>query len=141
MINNKLRCLKCGVEIKAGCNCGVAYEPAGAVATKAVDRKSHFREQLTPPYGGIEACTAPGREGECSMVKNVRLMLLSGTWVDGIGSFLQTRCPKCSTMVKSASPNQWEIISGACPELSVARLRQLDHVHLVTGRAMTSSLN
>jgi hypothetical protein len=37
--------------------------------------------------GGIEACTAPGRQGECSMVKNVRLMLLSGTWVDGIGSF------------------------------------------------------
>ena len=37
--------------------------------------------------GGIEACTAPGREGECSMVKNVRLMLLSGTWVDGIEAF------------------------------------------------------
>ena len=45
----------------------------------------------TEPYNvgqeGIEACTAPGRQGECSMVKNVRLMLLSGTWVDGMGSF------------------------------------------------------
>jgi hypothetical protein len=31
---------------------------------------------------------------------------------------MQTRCPKCSTVVKSADPNQWEIINGACPELS-----------------------
>ena len=43
--------------------------------------------------GGIEACTAPGRQGECSMVKNVRLMLLSGTWVDGIGSFYKVALP------------------------------------------------
>jgi hypothetical protein len=51
----------------------------------------------TEPYnvgqGGIEACTAPGRQGECSMVKNVRLMLLSGTWVDGIGSFYKVALP------------------------------------------------
>jgi hypothetical protein len=43
--------------------------------------------------GGIEACTAPGRQGECSMVKNVRLMLLSETWVDGIGSFYKVALP------------------------------------------------
>src|SRR6476660_3246968 len=43
--------------------------------------------------GGIEACTAPGRQGECSMVKNARLMLLSGTWVDGIGSFYKVALP------------------------------------------------
>ena len=51
----------------------------------------------TEPYnvgqGGIEACTEPGRQGECSMVKNVRLMLLSGTWVDGIGSFYKVALP------------------------------------------------
>jgi hypothetical protein len=51
----------------------------------------------TEPYsvgpGGIEACTAPGRQGECSMVKNVRLMLLSGTWVDGMGSFYKVALP------------------------------------------------
>ena len=50
----------------------------------------------TEPYvgqAGIEACTAPGRQGECSMVKNVRLMLLSGTWVDGIGSFYKVALP------------------------------------------------
>ena len=51
----------------------------------------------TEPYNvgqeGIEACTAPGRQGECSMVKNVRLVLLSGTWVDGIGSFYKVALP------------------------------------------------
>jgi hypothetical protein len=31
---------------------------------------------------------------------------------------MQTRCPKCSTMVKSTGPDQWEIINGFCPELS-----------------------
>lgn len=30
---------------------------------------------------------------------------------------MQTRCPKCSTMVKSTGPH-WEIINGSCPELS-----------------------
>ena len=29
---------------------------------------------------------------------------------------MQTCCPKCSTMVKSAGP-EWEIINGSCPEL------------------------
>ena len=51
----------------------------------------------TEPYNvgpeGIEACTAPGRQGECSMVKNVRLMLLSRTWIDGIGSFCKVALP------------------------------------------------
>jgi hypothetical protein len=43
--------------------------------------------------GGIEVCTAPGRQGECSMVKNERLMLLRGTWVDGMGSFYKVALP------------------------------------------------
>jgi hypothetical protein len=30
---------------------------------------------------------------------------------------MQTCCPKCSTIVKSAG-NAWEIINGACPELA-----------------------
>jgi len=30
---------------------------------------------------------------------------------------MQTRCPKCTTMVKSAG-SRWEIIKGLCPELS-----------------------
>jgi len=30
---------------------------------------------------------------------------------------MQTRCPKCSTIVRS-NGTDWEIINGACPELS-----------------------
>ena len=62
---------------------------ASATASQEVPR--------TEPYNvgpaGIEACTAPGRQGECSMVKNVKLMLLSRTWVDGIGSFYKVTLP------------------------------------------------
>jgi hypothetical protein len=30
---------------------------------------------------------------------------------------MQTRCPKCSTIVRSTGPT-WEIINGSCPELA-----------------------
>ena len=30
---------------------------------------------------------------------------------------MQTRCPKCTTIVRSIGP-EWEILNGACPELS-----------------------
>jgi len=48
----------------------------------------------TEPYNvGPGGITAPGRQGECSMVKNVRLMLVSGTWVEGMGSFYKVALP------------------------------------------------
>jgi hypothetical protein len=33
---------------------------------------------------------------------------------------MQTKCPKCTTMVKS-NGTEWEILNGACPELSGTR--------------------
>ena len=64
-----------------------------ATASQQVPRTEPQGEGYNVGQGGIEACTAPGRQGECSMVKNVRLMLLSGTWVDGIGSFYKVALP------------------------------------------------
>ena len=73
-----------------------AYLLVGCSATASgqqVPRPEPQEEGYNVGQGGIEACTAPGRQGECSMVKNVRLMLLSGTWVDGIGSFYKVALP------------------------------------------------
>src|SRR5258705_11957993 len=64
-----------------------------ATASQQVPRTEPQGEGYNVGQGGIKACTAPGRQGECSMVKNVRLMLLSGTWVDGIGSFYKEALP------------------------------------------------
>src|SRR5258708_13093257 len=64
-----------------------------ATASQQVPRTEPQGEGYNVGQGGIEACTAPGRQGECSMVKNVRLMLLSGTWGDGIPSFYKLPLP------------------------------------------------
>jgi len=65
----------------------------GCSATAQQVPRTEPQEEYNVGQGGIEACTAPGRQGECSMVKNVRLMLLSRTWVDGIGSFCKVALP------------------------------------------------
>ena len=35
---------------------------------------------------------------------------------------MQTKCPKCSTIVRSNGP-RWEILNGSCPELSWTQWR------------------
>jgi hypothetical protein len=72
----------------AGCSAAASQE---VPRTEPEPQGEGFIYNVGP--GGIEACTAPGKQGECSMVKNVRLMLLSGTWVDGMGSFYKVALP------------------------------------------------
>jgi hypothetical protein len=49
--------------------------------------------------------------------------LRTGKWLVQVASLeMQTRCPKCTTIVRS-NGTDWEILNGACPELSGTQLK------------------
>ncbi len=53
----RLACSACGAEAEAGCNCGVAYIPAGARAAEGVAATPHLSDRAIAKNVGVSAPT------------------------------------------------------------------------------------
>lgn len=52
-----LRCTACGVEASASCSCGVAYEPASAVAARALEAHPEKSNRAIAEIAGVGRAT------------------------------------------------------------------------------------
>ena len=52
-----MRCTACGVEASAACNCGVAYEPASAVAARALEAHPDKSNRAIAEMVGVAPAT------------------------------------------------------------------------------------